>query len=64
MTKPQTHNPHFKGFLTKMLHEAFYLEEDYFQGERKVPDNFDLYEPEEEIDKATFIKSFLRPFMS
>ena len=53
--------PLFRGFLTKLLHEAFYFEEE-------ADINLDLenngvYEEEDSSDQKTFIQSFLKPFL-
>ena len=55
-------NPkHFRGFLTKLLHEAFYLEEEFIkESSQELSDDFVVHEPEEKIDQFSFIHQFLK----
>lgn len=53
--------PLFRGFLTKLLHEAFYLEE---EGDINLDlENNSVFEEEEQADQKSFIQSFLKPFL-
>jgi hypothetical protein len=65
---PHTHNlsdhhetPLFRGFLTKLLHEAFYFEEDSDIG--LDLENNSTFEEEDETDQKNFIQGFLKPFL-
>lgn len=51
----------FRGIITKLLHEAFYLEEDFILG-KTASDNSDFIvaEPEEECEQLSFIHHFLK----
>ncbi len=55
-------NPnHFRGFLTKLLHEAFYLEEDFMkENTQRLSEDFVVHEPEEKCDQFNFIHQFLK----
>jgi hypothetical protein len=53
--------PLFRGFLTKLLHEAFYIEE---EGDLTLDlENNGTYEEEDASDQKSFIQSFLKPFL-
>jgi len=45
----QKNQTYFRGILTKLLHEAFYLEEDFI-----------VAEPEEDCEQRSFIHQFLK----
>lgn len=52
--------PLFKGWLTNLLHEAFYLEEQ--TGEQSMQDPMPdekTFEDEEEVEQFEFLKQFL-----
>lgn len=51
----------FRGILTKLLHEAFYLEDDFIHTSNSHGANdFIVSEPEEEYDQLNFIQQFLK----
>lgn len=52
---------YFRGIITKLLHEAFYLEEDFVLG-TSANDNSDFIvaEPEEDCEQLSFIHHFLK----
>lgn len=54
----QTTSIPFRGFLTRLLSEAFYTEE-VIPGHMTQPENLSTYEEEDPCDQEQFIKSFL-----
>ncbi len=50
----------FKGMLTKLLHEAFYLEDDFIHTDSQHSSDFIVAEPEEDHDQLSFIHQFLK----
>ena len=54
-----THNPApFRGFLTRLLSEAFYQEE-FIPAHITEPENLSIYDYEDPCDRQIFIKNFL-----
>ncbi len=72
MNSTHTHNGHavsqglentskFRGILTKLLHEAFYLEDDFIHRSAcEEESDFLASEPEEDCDQMSFIHQFLK----
>ena len=48
----------FRGFLTKLLSEAFYQEE-FIPAHITEPENLSIYDYEDPCDRQIFIKNFL-----
>jgi hypothetical protein len=51
----------FRGFITKLLHEAFYLEDGLTSQNSPLEEHdFFVSEPEESCDQLSFIHQFLK----
>ena len=57
-TKQSSSQNVFRGFLTKLLSEAFY-QEDHLSNYITEPDNLNIYDYEDPCDEQIFIKKFL-----